>query len=137
MRYHKYLRNFHSSRLQIDAIHLQYLHPILHTCHNDYLGLYMYHFVFTDVKHPSFAILNNPGVDMIIFKCLDFLVALQLTVSPFCATRIYLMNIFDKWLQNKGLGNIIQLRSNLMIYFFDFSEIYTHNKPIKTIKPKK
>ena len=42
------------------------------------------------------------------------------------------MNIFDKWLQNKGLGNITKLRLNLMIIFFNFSEIYTPNKPIKT-----
>ena len=30
---------------------------------------------------------------------------------------------------------MIQLRSNLMIDFFDFLEKYTPNKPIKTIKP--
>ena len=40
-------------------------------------------------------------------------------------------------LQNKGLSNMIQLRSNLMIDFFDFSEKYTPNNPIKTIKPTK
>ena len=50
IRYHKYLRNFHSSRLWIAVIYLEYLYPIFHTCRNDYLGLYTYQFVFIDVK---------------------------------------------------------------------------------------
>ena len=47
------------------------------------------------------------------------------------------MNVFDKWLQNKGLGNMTKLRLNLMISFFNFSEIYTPNKRVKNIKPTK
>ena len=49
--YHICLRNFHSSRFRIAAIYLHNLYLILHTCRNDYWGLYTYHFVFTDVKN--------------------------------------------------------------------------------------
>ena len=135
--YHQSLTKFQPSRLKTTTIYLCNPYSILYICHNDFKVLTRVISLLQMLKLHHLQFLTADELISWFFECCDFLVALLVHSFCLCATGISDQYFFDKRLKNKGLDYMIKLWLNLMIYLFDLSEIYTRNKPIKTMKTAK